>query len=77
MDNSILTLAYTAIFVYLGTKIIIWLFKYVSLAKSINKIKTPYTMLPFIGNAHQLKPGSGDISIQSFFVLILFYFKYE
>lgn len=55
--NQLFKVFYTLILLLLTLRLIKWLVKYVYLVYTVNKIPTAYTMLPFIGNAHQLKPG--------------------
>jgi hypothetical protein len=41
------------------TKIFKWLYNYTALAIRVNRIPSPLTMIPLLGNAHQLESGSG------------------
>ena len=69
MDISLVLvarIAYTAFLIFIITKILKWLVNYINLLKVVNKIYAPFTMLPFIGNAHQLKPGSGKLGFNIF-----------
>ena len=52
-------IVYSAALVYFLSKFLRWLINYIKLVRIINKIYSPVMMLPFIGNAHQLKPGAG------------------
>jgi hypothetical protein len=42
-----------------GFKMFKWLLNYVNTIRNLRKIKSVYRMIPFVGNAHQLKTGPG------------------
>lgn len=57
--NLIVRSLFVIFCVYISTKIITWFIRYLKRLHHINKIPGILPMLPFIGNAHQLKPGAG------------------
>ena len=57
--SYLVRLVFTCVLLLFVQRIVLWLSRYLKLLRVVNKIPGPYPMLPFIGNAHQLKPGSG------------------
>jgi hypothetical protein len=53
--SLILQAIYFVVFAYYGVKLLIWLYDYFYRMSVINRIKG-MTMIPFVGNAHQLQP---------------------
>ena len=49
----------SALLVIAFSKALKWLYKYIRLVIRVNKIPSPLSMLPFIGNAHQVESGPG------------------
>ena len=59
LTSYLVKLLFTCTLMLFLPRIVKWLIHYIKTVRVVNKIHSPYSMVPFLGNAHQLKAGSG------------------